>query len=169
MPTVPLPIPTVPAPIPAATSPAATPPPATPTPALSANANRDVAKFTFTVSLDSLGDIEGLEHKRAVSEAIEMAMRHPEAQIYIAAYVTDADSRARHGDPASVSDELVIQTARFLADHGVDPNRIIGKGEGINAMIGRAVVISFDLSPEPVPKPPKPPEFAGLPARDPLA
>jgi hypothetical protein len=148
MPTVPLPVPTEAA--------------QTPTPAVSAKTSRDALKFTFTVALDNLGDIKALEEKQAVSEALDMATRHPEAQIYIAAYVTDSDSRARHGDPASVSDELVIQTARFLADHGVDPNRIIGKGEGINAMIGRAVVISFDLSGEPVQKPRKPHEFAGL-------
>lgn len=135
-------------------------PPPTPTPEVLAGTNRDVAKFTFTVSLDSLADIKALRRKHAFTEALEMARRHPEAQIYVAAYVTEGDIRASHADAGSVSDELVIQTARYLVDHGIDPNRIVGKGEGVNPMIGRAVVISFDLSAEPATKPRKPHEFA---------
>jgi polysaccharide export outer membrane protein len=85
-----------------------------------------------------------------VSEVIDAARRYPDSLIYLAGYVTEADARQHHADATNLGDELVIQTARHLAARGVDANRISGRGRGINKTIGRAIVVSLDVTPRPV-------------------
>ena len=94
-------------------------------------------------------DVENLEDRAEVSEVIDAARRYPNSLVYLAGYVTDADTRQHHADATNLGDELVIQTARHLAAHGVDANRISGRGMGVNKTMGRAVVVSLDVTPRP--------------------
>lgn len=121
-----------------------------PWPLLRAPSGRPAA-LTVTITLSSLDDIRHLQREPLSSEVLSIASRHPESTIYVVAYVTEGDTRVRHADPGNVADELVIETARFLADHGIDPNRISGKGMGIDRAIGRAIVVSFDFPSKPRP------------------
>jgi len=117
-------------------------------------------RLTFTVPLSSLRDVDDLRGQPQGRELLAAARRHPDAPILVRAYVTESDTQARHADPGSLSDEMVIQTARYLADHGIDPNRISGKGMGIDATLGRALVVTIDLGEESPERPPHGSEIA---------
>jgi hypothetical protein len=68
--------------------------------------------------------------------------------IFLAAYVTADDVRADRADATgvAVADQLVIEMGGYLASRGVEADRISGRGMGIDAAIGRAVVISFGVT-----------------------
>ncbi|MGH7898237.1 MAG: polysaccharide biosynthesis/export family protein, partial [Candidatus Binatia bacterium] len=102
---------------------------------------------SFKIPLTSLKDAEKLERRSELKDVVDASRRYPMSQIYLGGYVTEDDTRKRHGDAYDLGDEIVINTARTLTQQGVDPNRISGKGMGINPTIGRAVVASFDLAP----------------------
>src|SRR5207249_4123808 len=91
-----------------------------------------------------------LDRRPEVSDVVDAAQRYPTSLIYLAAYVTDADTRERHADATALGDELVIRMARHLAGRGIDPARISGRGMGVNNTMKRAVVASLDVSPRPV-------------------
>jgi protein involved in polysaccharide export with SLBB domain len=102
------------------------------------------------IPLASWRDVEKLEGRAEVSEVIDAARRYPNSLVYLAGYVTDADTRQHHADATNLGDELVIQTARHLAARGIDANRISGRGMGVNKTIGRAIVVSLDVTPRAV-------------------
>jgi polysaccharide biosynthesis/export protein len=104
---------------------------------------------TFMVPLSSWSDLSDFDRRPEVSEIVDAARRYPESLIYLGGYVTEADTRDRHVDAATLGDDLVIQAARKLAARGIDASRISGRGMGVNRTIGRAVVASFDVSPSP--------------------
>jgi hypothetical protein len=104
--------------------------------------------LTFTIPLAHLGGVDDLRAVPEGRELIAAARRHPDAPIHVRAYVTESDTRAEHADAGSLSDEMVIETARYLAERGIDANRISGKGMGIDEAVGRAVVITIDLGQE---------------------
>ena len=135
----------------------ATPEP-TPTPMSEARARPDA--LTFKIPLSSLADVENLRARPHGLEFLSAARRNPDAPISVQAYVTASDIRSHHADASNLSDEIVIRTARYLADRGIDPNRISGKGMGIDETIGRAVVITIDLGESPGDRPPRPSEIA---------
>jgi hypothetical protein len=91
---------------------------------------------------------------------LSAARQFPDAPILVRAYVTESDTRERHADAGSLSDEIVIQTARYLADRGIDPNRISGKGMGIDKDVGRAVIVTIAISESPPERPPHGSELA---------
>jgi hypothetical protein len=126
-----------------------------PTPEERTDARTGPDLLTFTVPLSSLADVDDLRGQPQGRELLSAARKFPDAPILVRAYVTESDTRARHADPGSLSDEIVIQTARYLADHGIDPNRISGKGMGIDDGVGRAVVVSLVLSETPLERPPR--------------
>jgi len=127
----------------------------TPTPEARSDARSGPDLLTFTVPLSSLGDVEDLRGQPQGRELLSAARKFEDAPILVRAYVTESDTRTRHADPGSLSDEIVIQTARYLADHGIDPNRISGKGMGIDDGVGRAVVVSIVLGEAPPERPPR--------------
>jgi len=120
------------------------------TPVVPSAAPESKPALTFMIPLKSWGDIERLESRPETNDAIDAARRYASSPVYLAAYVTDADVRQYHADATGLGDELVIQAARFLNDHGVDATRISGRGMGINQTIGRAIVVSLDVSPRTV-------------------
>jgi len=101
------------------------------------------------IPLANWRDAEHLEQRPEMTEILDAAARYPTSLIYLAGYVTDADTRQYHTDASNLGDELVIQTARQLANRGIDANRISGRGMGINKTMGRAVVVSLDVTPRP--------------------
>ena len=116
--------------------------------------------LTFTIPLAHLGSVEDLRTTAEGRDLIAAARRHPDAPIHVLAYVTEADTRTRHADAGSLSDEMVIETARYLADRGIDPNRISGKGMGVDDSVGRAVVVTLELGEAPPERPPRGSEIA---------
>ncbi len=100
---------------------------------------------TFVIRLVSLDDMSSLDERPGVSQVVDAARRYPESQIFLAAYVTEEDTRSRHAAASDLADEIVIRLARYLADRGVDPQRITGKGAGIDNAVGRAIVVSIDV------------------------
>jgi polysaccharide export outer membrane protein len=123
--------------------------PQAPPPAAAAPAPPQPA-VTYMIPLAHWGDVENLDRRPEVSDVVDAAQRYPTSLLYLAAYVTDADTRERHADATALGDELVIQTARYLAARGIDPARISGRGMGVNNTMKRAVVVSLDVSPRPV-------------------
>ena len=125
------------------------PPPSTPVPeAPHIAAGRPPSlkpDVTFVIRLASL-DMTHVDGRPGMSQVVEAAQSYPESQIYLTAYVTEDDTRARHTDPGNLADELVISMAKFLADRGIDPKRISGKGAGVDKTVGRAIVVSLDVN-----------------------
>jgi hypothetical protein len=105
--------------------------------------------LTFTIPLTTLGEVSDLLREPQARVLLAAARRYPDAPIHVRAYVTVADTRVHHADAAHLSDEMVLQTASYLAEQGIDPNRISGKGMGIDENIGRALVVSMDLGEAP--------------------
>jgi len=123
--------------------------PQAPPPAAAANPAPKPA-VTYMIPLAHWSDVENLDRRPEVSDIIDAAQRYPTSLLYLAAYVTDADTRERHADATALGDDLVIRTARYLAARGIDPARISGRGMGVNNTMKRAVVVSLDVSPRPI-------------------
>jgi polysaccharide biosynthesis/export protein len=140
------PPPGTPAPL---TTPAA-PVPAQPTPygGVSAAPSAQPA-VTYMIPLGNWRDADRLEGRPEITEIVDAAARYPNSPIYLAGYVTEADTRQYHADATNLGDELVIHAARELARRGIDANRISGRGMGVNMTMGRAVVVSLDVTPRP--------------------
>jgi hypothetical protein len=106
---------------------------------------------TFTIPLATFDDIRRLDERPEIADVLETAHRYSDSRIYLAAYVAPDDVPAPHVEACGVADELVIEVGSYLARHGVEADRISGKGMGIDSTIGRAVVVSFDITPAPSP------------------
>ncbi len=102
------------------------------------------------IPLAHWNDVENLDRRPEVADVVDAAQRYPTSLIYLAAYVTDGDTRERHAEATALGDELVIRTARHLAARGIDPARISGRGMGVNNTMRRAVVVSLDVRPRPI-------------------
>jgi hypothetical protein len=98
---------------------------------------------TFTIPLAKLDDVRRLDQRPEIAEVIHTARAYSDSPIFLAAYVTADDVRSNRADAGGVADELVIEMGGYLASRGVEPDRISGKGMGIDPAIGRAVVVSF--------------------------
>jgi hypothetical protein len=104
---------------------------------------------TFTIPLATLDDVRRLDQRPEIAEVIHTAHTYSDSLIFLAAYVTADDVRANRADAGGVADELVIEMGGYLASRGVEPDRISGKGMGIDPAIGRAVVVSFGITAPP--------------------
>jgi polysaccharide export outer membrane protein len=107
------------------------------------------AAVTVTIPLDSLTDFGSLDSRPETNEAIDAARRYPTSPLYLAAYAATVDVAGRPGDATRVSNELVVRMARYLAQRGIAPERISGRGMGANDSVGRAVVVSLDVAATP--------------------
>ena len=113
----------------------------------SAYAATDVsAAVSVTIPLASLDDVRRLDQRPEIAEVIHTARDHSDSPIFVAAYVTADDVESNHADPQAVADELVIEIGGYLANRGIEAERISGKGMGIDPAIGRAVVVSFGIT-----------------------
>lgn len=109
----------------------------------------DGPAVTFTIPFASLADVRRLDQRPEIADVIRTARAYSDAPIFLAAYVTDEDVRAYRADAAGVAGELVVEMGGYLASRGVEPDRITGKGMGIDSAIGRAVVVSFGITAPP--------------------
>jgi hypothetical protein len=109
----------------------------------------DAAAVTFTIPLATLDDVRRLNQRPEVTDVIRTARTYSDSPIFLAAYVTADDVRSSRADAGGVSDELVIEMGGYLASQGVEPERVSGKGMGIDPTIGRAVVVSFGITAPP--------------------
>jgi len=107
------------------------------------------AELTFTIPLATLDDVRRLDQRPEIAEVMHTARAYSDSPIFLAAYVTADDVRSNRADAGGVADELVIEMGGYLASRGVEPDRITGKGMGIDPAIGRAVVIWFGITPPP--------------------
>src|SRR5207248_2650295 len=107
------------------------------------------AELTFTIPLATLDDVRRLDQRPEIAEIMHTARAYSDSSIFLAAYVTADDVRSNRADAGGVADELVIEMGGYLASRGVEPDRISGKGMGIDPAIGRAVVIWFGITPAP--------------------
>ena len=107
------------------------------------------AELTFTIPLATLDDVRRLDQRPEIAEVMHTARAYSDSPIFLAAYVTADDVRSNRADAGGVADELVVEMGGYLASRGVEPNRITGKGMGIDPAIGRAVVIWFGITPAP--------------------
>ena len=105
--------------------------------------------ITFTIPLATLDDVHKLDQRLEIAEVIRTARYLSDSPIFLAAYVTADDVRANRADAGGVADELVIEMGGYLASRGVEPDRISGKGMGIDPAIGRAVVVWFGITAPP--------------------
>ena len=105
---------------------------------------------TFTIRLFTLDDVRRLDQRAEIAEVIDTARAYSDSPIFLAAYVTADDVRSNRADARGVADELVIEIGGYLASRGVEPDRISGKGMGIDPAIGRAVVVSFGSTAPPL-------------------
>jgi len=96
---------------------------------------------TITIPLGALDEIRSLDHRPEVAEVMRTARTYSDSPIFVEAYVTADDAQSTRA--GAVAAELVIEMGGYLATHGVEPDRITGKGVGIDPAIGRAVVVSF--------------------------
>ena len=103
------------------------------------------AAVTFTISLATLDDVRKLDQRAEIGEVIHTARAFSDAPIFLAAYVTADDARKHHADATGVAEQLVIEMGGYLASRGVEAERISGKGMGVDATMGRAVVVSFGV------------------------
>ena len=101
---------------------------------------------TFTIPLATLDDVRRLDRRPEIAAVIHTARAYSDLPIFLAAYVTADDVRSNRADAGGVADELVIEMGGYLASRGVEPDRISGKGMGIDPAIGRAVVVSFGIT-----------------------
>lgn len=102
---------------------------------------------TFIVPLATLDDVRRLDQRPEIAEVILAAHAYSDSPIFLAAYVTADDVRSNRSD--AVADDLVIEMGGYLASRGVEPDRISGKGMGIDPAIGRAVVVWFGITAPP--------------------
>ncbi len=100
---------------------------------------------TITIPLGALDEIRSLDHRPEVAEVMRTARTYSDSPIFVEAYVTADDAQSTRA--GAVAAELVIEMGGYLATHGVEPDRITGKGVGIDPAIGRAVVVSFGEAP----------------------
>jgi hypothetical protein len=100
---------------------------------------------TFTIPLASLDDVRRFDQRPEIAEVIHTARDHSDSPIFVAAYVTADDAESNHADAQAVADELVIEVGGYLANRGIEAERISGKSMGIDPAIGRAVVVSFGI------------------------
>jgi hypothetical protein len=107
------------------------------------------AQLTFTIPLATLDDVRRLDQRPEIADVMHTARAYSDSPIFLAAYVTADDVRSNRADAGGVADELVIEMGGYLASRGVQPDRITGKGMGIDPAIGRAVVIWFGITPAP--------------------
>ena len=107
------------------------------------------AELAFTIPLATLDDVRRLDQLPEIAEVMHTARAYSDSPIFLAAYVTADDVRPNRADAGGVADELVIEMGGYLASRGVEPDRISGKGMGIDPAIGRAVVIWFGITPAP--------------------
>ena len=107
------------------------------------------AELTFTIPLATLDDVRRLDQRPEIAEVMHTARAYSDSPIFLAAYVTADDVRSNRADAGGVADELVIAMGGYLASRGVEPDRITGKGMGIDPAIGRAVVVWFGITPAP--------------------
>lgn len=94
-----------------------------------------------------MADLGRLGGRPEIGEVLASARRYPTSQIYLAAYADESDARARALSVQALSDEMVIDVARYLAGRGIAAERISGKGLGANASVGRTVIVSLDVAP----------------------
>ena len=109
----------------------------------------DAAAVAFTIPLATLGDVRRLDQRPEIADVIRTARTDSDSPIFLEAYVTADDVRSSRADAGGIADELVIETGGYLASQGVEPERISGKGMGIDPTIGRAVVVSFGITAPP--------------------
>jgi hypothetical protein len=107
------------------------------------------AELAFTIPLATLDDVRRLDQRPEIAEVMHTARAYSDSPIFLAAYVTADDVRSNRADAGGVADELVIEMGGYLASRGVEPDRITGKGMGIDPAIGRAVVVWFGITPPP--------------------
>jgi hypothetical protein len=107
------------------------------------------AELTFTIPLATLDDVRRLDQRPEIAEVMHTARAYSDSPIFLAAYVTADDVRSNRVDAGGVAEELVLEMGGYLASRGVEPDRITGKGMGIDPAIGRAVVIWFGITPAP--------------------
>jgi len=107
------------------------------------------AELAFTIPLATLDDVRRLDQRPEIAEVMHTARAYSDSPIFLAAYVTADDVRSNRVDAGGVADELVIEMGGYLASRGVEPDRITGKGMGIDPAIGRAVVVWFGIKPPP--------------------
>jgi hypothetical protein len=105
--------------------------------------------ITFTIPLSTLDDVRRLDQRPEIADVIRTARTYSNSPIFLEAYVTADDVRSNRADAGGVSDELVIEMGGYLASQGVEPDRISGKGMGVDPTIGRAVVVSFGITAPP--------------------
>jgi hypothetical protein len=104
---------------------------------------------TFTIPLATLDDVRRLDQRPEIAEIIHTALAYSDSPIFLAGYVTADDVLSNRADAESVADELVIEIGGYLANRGVEADRISGKGMGIDPAIGRAVVVLFGITAPP--------------------
>ena len=107
------------------------------------------AGVSLTIPLATLDDVHRLDQRPEIAEVIRTARVYSDSPIFLAAYVTADDVQSNRADAPGLADELVIEMGGYLASHGVEPERISGKGMGVDSAIGRAVVVSFGSTPPP--------------------
>jgi hypothetical protein len=107
------------------------------------------AELAFTNPLATRDDVRRLDQRPEIAEVMHTARAYSDSPIFLAAYVTADDVRSNRADAGGVADELVIEMGGYLASRGVEPDRITGKGMGIDPAIGRAVVVWFGITPAP--------------------
>src|ERR1041385_4975797 len=86
---------------------------------------------TFTIPLASLDDVRKLDQQPEITEVIHTARDRSDTPIFVAAYVTADDVESNHADAQVIADELVIEVGGYLANRGIEAERISGKGMGI--------------------------------------
>ena len=107
------------------------------------------AAINFTVPLTSMSELDSLAGRPEIDAILEATRRYPTSQIYVVAYATEEDARKRGTDPKSLSDQMILEMGRTLANRGIAPDRISGKGMGMDPAIGRALVVSLDVTAPP--------------------
>ena len=125
---------------------------------------RGFPAVTFTIPLATLDEVRRLDQRPEIADILRTARRYSEARIHLAAYVTAEDAPDPYAEALGVADSLVIEVGIYLARRGVEADRISGKGMGVDSAIGRAVVVSFDVTPSRL-SPPSPPRSPWWPAR----
>ena len=114
--------------------------------------------LTYRIPLADLGSISVLDRSIAVTELVHAMRQNPKLELFLAAYVEEADVKARHADARSLADWLFLEVTRYFATRGVDPTRIRGKGMGVDPRVGRGIVAYLEFPP---PSAKAPPEDAG--------